>query len=112
MMILADVEDAVEHFEEPNAWVLRRGPPVACSPPSSGAPRWASRNLHPSPAAPKALDTIAAVLPIDRRDNSPSCWPTRMSKHWSLVNEGMGQITLRAHLRPRLLEAWSLAATG
>ncbi|MDQ0561189.1 integrase [Rhizobium mesoamericanum] len=62
----------------------------------------------------EALDTIAAVLPIDRRDKLAeilSDQDVETLKH--LVNEGMGDNTLRA-LASDLgyLEAWCLAATG
>jgi len=62
----------------------------------------------------EALDTIAAVLPIDRRDKLAeilSDQDVETLRH--LVNEGMGDNTLRA-LTSDLgyLEAWCLAATG
>lgn len=61
----------------------------------------------------EALDTIAAVLPIDRRDKLAeilSDQDVETLKH--LVNKGMGDNTLRA-LASDLgyLEAWCLAAT-
>ena len=62
----------------------------------------------------EALDTIAAVLPIDRRDKLAEILTDQdveTLKH--LVNEGMGDNTLRA-LTSDLgyLEAWCSAATG
>ncbi|TCR97817.1 site-specific integrase [Rhizobium sp. BK418] len=62
----------------------------------------------------EALDTIAAILPIDRRDKLAELLTdadVETLRH--LVNEGMGDNTLRA-LSSDLayLEAWSLAATG
>ncbi|KKZ84507.1 integrase-like protein (plasmid) [Rhizobium phaseoli Ch24-10] len=62
----------------------------------------------------ETLDTIAAVLPIDRRDKLAEILTDQdveTLKH--LVNEGMGDNTLRA-LASDLgyLEAWCLAATG
>ena len=61
-----------------------------------------------------ALDTIAAVLPIDRRDTLAELLTDQdieTLKH--LVNEGMGDNTLRALTSDlAYLEAWSLAATG
>ncbi|TJW00069.1 MAG: site-specific integrase [Mesorhizobium sp.] len=60
------------------------------------------------------LDTIAAVLPSDRRDNLAEILTDQdveTLKH--LVNEGMGENTLRALTSDlAYLEAWSLAATG
>ncbi|MBB4571541.1 site-specific integrase [Rhizobium leucaenae] len=60
------------------------------------------------------LDTIAAVLPIDRRDKLAELLTDQdveTLKH--LVNEGMGDNTLRALTSDlAYLEAWSLAATG
>ncbi|MBB3594834.1 integrase [Rhizobium sp. BK529] len=62
----------------------------------------------------EALDTIAAILPIDRRDKLAELLTdadVETLRH--LVNEGMGDNTVRA-LSSDLayLEAWSLAATG
>lgn len=62
----------------------------------------------------ETLDTIAAVLPIDRRDKLAeilSDQDVETLRH--LVNEGMGDNTLRA-LASDLgyLEAWAMAATG
>ncbi|MFS8146430.1 site-specific integrase [Rhizobium sp. BR 249] len=60
------------------------------------------------------LDTIAAVLPIDRRDKLAELLTDQdveTLKH--LVSEGMGENTLRALTSDlAYLEAWSLAATG
>ncbi|WP_064711970.1 site-specific integrase [Rhizobium bangladeshense] len=62
----------------------------------------------------EVLDTIAAVLPIDRRDKLAELLTDQdiaTLKH--LVNEGMGENTLRALTSDlAYLEAWSLAATG
>ncbi|WP_404817299.1 site-specific integrase [Rhizobium phaseoli] len=61
----------------------------------------------------EALDTIAAVLPIDRRDKLAeilSDQDVETLRH--LVNEGMGANTLRALTSDlAYLEAWALAAT-
>lgn len=62
----------------------------------------------------EALDTIAAVLPIDRRDKLAEILTDQdVETLRYLVNEGMGDNTLRA-LASDLgyLEAWCLAATG
>jgi integrase len=60
------------------------------------------------------LDTIAAVLPIDRRDKLAEILTDQdveTLKH--LVNEGTGDNTLRALTSDlAYLEAWSYAATG
>ncbi len=60
------------------------------------------------------LDTIAAVLPMERRDELAELLTDqdiRTLKH--LVNEGMGENTLRALTSDlAYLQAWSLAATG
>lgn len=60
------------------------------------------------------LDTIAAVLPIDRRDKLAELLTdadVETLRH--LVNEGMGGNTLRALTSDlAYLEAWSQAATG
>ena len=60
------------------------------------------------------LDTIAAVLPIDRRDELAellSDQDVETLRH--LVKEGMGDNTLRALTSDlAYLQAWSLAATG
>ncbi|MGN6773693.1 site-specific integrase [Rhizobium sp.] len=62
----------------------------------------------------ETLDTIAAVLPIDRRDKLAQILTDQdVETLRHLVNEGMGDNTLRA-LTSDLgyLEAWALAATG
>ncbi|WP_142859835.1 site-specific integrase [Agrobacterium tumefaciens] len=73
------------------------------------------------PAVPPAverraeqLDTIAAVLPIDRRDKLAELLTDQdVETLRHLVNEGMGENTLRALTSDlAYLEAWSLAATG
>ncbi|KAB2684302.1 site-specific integrase [Brucella pseudogrignonensis] len=60
------------------------------------------------------LDTIAAVLPLNRRDRLVGLLTdqdTETLRH--LVNEGMGENTLRALTSDlAYLEAWSMAATG
>lgn len=60
------------------------------------------------------LDTIAAVLPIERRDELAellSDQDVETLRH--LVNQGMGDNTLRALTSDlAYLQAWSLAATG
>ncbi len=60
------------------------------------------------------LDTIAAVLPMDRRDRLAGILTdedVETLRH--LVNEGMGENTLRALTSDlAYLEAWSMAATG
>ncbi|AVA24811.1 site-specific integrase [Rhizobium sp. NXC24] len=65
-------------------------------------------------ARAEALDSIAAVLPIDRRDKLAEILTDQdveTLKH--LVNEGMGANTLRALTSDlAYLEAWSLASTG
>lgn len=59
----------------------------------------------------EALDTIAAVLPIDRRDKLAEILTNQdVETLRHLVNEGMGDNTLRALASD--LEAWSRAATG
>lgn len=61
-----------------------------------------------------ALDTIAAVLPIGRRDELAELLTDQdVATLRHLVNEGMGQNTLRALASDlAYLQAWSLAATG
>jgi integrase len=60
------------------------------------------------------LDTIAAVLPIDRRDELAELLTDQdVETLRHLVNEGMGVNTLRALTSDlAYLQAWSLAATG
>ncbi|MDQ0563219.1 integrase [Rhizobium mesoamericanum] len=60
------------------------------------------------------LDTIAAVLPIDRRDKLAELLTDQdVETLRHLVHEGMGENTLRALTSDlAYLEAWSLAATG
>nr|WP_265975088.1 site-specific integrase [Brucella intermedia] len=62
----------------------------------------------------EALDAIAAVLPMNRRDMLAGILTdddVETLRH--LVNEGMGENTLRALTSDlAYLEAWSLAATG
>lgn len=78
-----------------------------------------------APSCPKTvlqraeqLDTIAAVLPMERRDQLAELLTDQdVETLRHLVNEGMGANTLRAltsDLASDLayLQAWSLAATG
>ncbi|NSY19985.1 integrase, partial [Neorhizobium sp. AL 9.2.2] len=60
------------------------------------------------------LDTIASVLPIDRRDELAELLTDQdIETLRHLVNEGMGENTLRALTSDlAYLQAWSLAATG
>lgn len=60
------------------------------------------------------LDTIAAVLPIERRDELAELLTDRdVETLRHLVNEGMGDNTLRALTSDlAYLQAWSLASTG
>jgi integrase len=60
------------------------------------------------------LDTIAAVLPIDRRDELAELLTDQdVETLRHLVNQGMGENTLRALTSDlAYLEAWSLAAMG
>jgi len=60
------------------------------------------------------LDTIAAVLPIDRRDKLAQILTDQdVETLRHLVNRGMGENTLRALTSDlTYLEAWALAATG
>ncbi|MBP1843914.1 integrase [Rhizobium petrolearium] len=61
-----------------------------------------------------ALDTIASVLPMDRRDELAELLTDQdIETLRHLVNEGMGANTLRALTSDlAYLQAWSLAATG
>ncbi|TNM60239.1 site-specific integrase [Aliirhizobium smilacinae] len=60
------------------------------------------------------LDTIAAVLPLERRDELAEVLTDQdVETLRHLVNEGMGENTLRALTSDlAYLQAWSLAATG
>ncbi|MGF9566985.1 site-specific integrase [Neorhizobium sp. BT27B] len=60
------------------------------------------------------LDTIAAVLPLERRDELAELLTDQdVATLRHLVNEGMGENTLRALTSDlAYLQAWSLAATG
>lgn len=60
------------------------------------------------------LDTIAAVLPMERRDELAELLTDRdVETLRYLVNQGMGKNTLRALTSDlAYLQAWSLAATG
>ncbi|WP_064696189.1 site-specific integrase [Rhizobium aegyptiacum] len=62
----------------------------------------------------EALDTIAAVLPIDRRDKLAELLTDQdIETLRHLVNQGMGDNTLRALTSDlAYLEAWAMAATG
>lgn len=62
----------------------------------------------------ETLDTIAAILPIDRRDELAELLTDQdVETLRHLVNEGMGENTLRALTSDlAYLQAWSLAATG
>ena len=68
------------------------------------------------PVAKRAeqLDTIAAVLPMERRDELAELLTERdIETLRHLVNEGMGPNTLRALTSDlAYLQAWSLASTG
>lgn len=61
-----------------------------------------------------ALDTIASVLPMDRRDELAQLLTDQdIETLRHLVNEGMGPNTLRALTSDlAYLQAWSLASTG
>src|SRR6478609_9539811 len=60
------------------------------------------------------LDTIAAVLPVERRDELGELLTDQdIETLRHLVNEGMGVNTLRALTSDlAYLQAWSIAATG
>jgi hypothetical protein len=62
----------------------------------------------------EALDTIAAVLPMNRRDRLAEILTDQdVETLRHLVNEGMGENTLRALTSDlAYLEAWAMAATG
>jgi integrase len=75
----------------------------------------ASAFLHdPRPRRALELDTLAAILPIDRRDRLAELLTdddVEILKH--LAREGMGENTLRALASDlAYLVAWALAATG
>ena len=75
----------------------------------------ASAFLHdPRTRRALELDTLAAILPIDRRDRLAELLTdddVEILKH--LAREGMGENTLRALASDlAYLEAWALAATG
>lgn len=65
-------------------------------------------------ARAEKLDTIAAVLPMERRDELAELLTDQdIETLRHLVNEGMGANTLRALTSDlAYLQAWSLAATG
>jgi len=59
------------------------------------------------------LTTIAAVPPIERRDELAELLDQDVATLRHLVNEGMGANTLRALTSDlAYLQAWSLASTG
>ena len=65
-------------------------------------------------ARAEELDTIAAVLPMERRDELAELLTDKdVETLRHLVNEGMGENTLRALTSDlAYLQAWSLASTG
>ena len=90
-------------------------PTAGFSPPLEAFLDILAPNTSPDAVARRAeaLDTIAAVLPIDRRDKLAEILTDQdVETLRHLVNEGMGDNTLRA-LTSDLgyLEAWCLAAT-
>ena len=70
--------------------------------------------LDPVDRRIRELDTIAAVLPMERRDELAGLLTDQdVETLRHLVNEGMGENTLRALTSDlAYLQAWSLAATG
>lgn len=70
--------------------------------------------LDPVDKRIRELDTIAAVLPMERRDELAGLLTDHdIETLRHLVNEGMGENTLRALTSDlAYLQAWSLAATG
>ena len=71
------------------------------------------KSMSPVERRAEELDTIAAVLPIERRDELAELLTDQdVATLRHLVNEGMGQNTLRALASDlAYLQAWSLAAT-
>ncbi|MBX5206827.1 site-specific integrase [Rhizobium sp. NZLR11] len=73
-----------------------------------------SSSKNPVDLRVDALETIAAVLPLERRDELAELLTDQdVETLRHLVNEGMGENTLRALTSDlAYLQAWSLAATG
>lgn len=72
------------------------------------------KSLPAVDARAEELDTIAAVLPLERRDELAELLSDQdVATLCHLVNEGIGPNTLRALASDlAYLQAWSLAATG